>query len=88
MMWYMVDSSLETYNTDELVAICEIVRLCIHSKASKRPSMREVTWMLSNALQMSPEAASCKVSPLLWAELELLSPVDNTGEEPETALTT
>ncbi|CAM6128813.1 unnamed protein product [Calypogeia fissa] len=87
MMWYMVDSSLESYNTDELVAICEIVRLCIQPKASKRPSMREVTWMLSNALQMSPEAASCKVSPLLWAELELISPMDNSSEEPETALT-
>ncbi|KAG6544193.1 hypothetical protein Mapa_014393 [Marchantia paleacea] len=88
MMWYMVDPSLKSYNNDELVAICEVVRLCIQPRASKRPSMREVTWMLSNALHMSPEAASSKCSPLLWAELELLSPVDNSSEEPEAALTT
>ncbi|KAL3682914.1 hypothetical protein R1sor_000936 [Riccia sorocarpa] len=86
MMWYMVDPSLKSYGNDELVAICEIIRACIHPKPSKRPSMREVTFRLSNALNMSPEAASTKCSPLLWAELALLRSVDNSSEEPEAAL--
>ncbi|KAL2611573.1 hypothetical protein R1flu_023265 [Riccia fluitans] len=86
MMWYMVDPSLKSYSNDELVAICDIIRACIHPRPSKRPSMREVTFRLSNALNMSPEAASSKCSPLLWAELALLRSVDSSSEEPEAAL--
>ncbi|KAL3682918.1 hypothetical protein R1sor_000940 [Riccia sorocarpa] len=86
MMWCMVDPSLKSHNNEELVALCEIARACIQPKASRRPTMKEVTWRLSNALNMSPEAASSKCSPLLWAELELMRSVDISIEEPEAAL--
>ncbi|KAL2611576.1 hypothetical protein R1flu_023268 [Riccia fluitans] len=86
MMWCMVDPSLKSYSNEELVAICEIARACIQPKASRRPSMKEVAWRLSNALKISPEEASSKSSPLLWAELELLRSVDISIEEPEAAL--
>lgn len=70
MVWYMVDPTLKSYNHDELVALCKIVTVCLSSR-SRRPSMRKVTSMLSDALKMTPESAAPKSTALLWAQLEL-----------------
>lgn len=70
MVWYMVDPSLKSYNHDELVALCRIVTLCL-SLRSRRPTMRKVTNMLAEALNISPESAGAKSTALLWAQLEL-----------------
>ncbi|KAJ7531992.1 hypothetical protein O6H91_14G067700 [Diphasiastrum complanatum] len=71
----MVDPSLKAYNCQQVQALCDIIRLCIQSDPSKRPSMKEVTSMLSKALDISLEVACPKSSPLLWAELEILAPI-------------
>lgn len=69
----MVDPSLKSFKNNELDAVCEIIQECINQDPRQRPSMKEVTAKLREALGISPDAATPKLSPLWWAELEILS---------------
>jgi hypothetical protein len=64
---------LKTHKENELEIICELIQECIQSDPKKRPGMREVTTRLREVLAISPEAATPRLSPLWWAELEILS---------------
>eukprot|EP01018_Ginkgo_biloba_P033808 Gb_01740 [translate_table: standard] len=70
---YLVDPSLRYFRYSDLQTVCEVVRLCIQSDYSKRPSMKQITSMLEAGIDTSFEAAGLKESPLMWAELTLLS---------------
>ena len=72
LMALMVDPELKAHNGEELAALCQIAALCLSSKEHNRPSMRKVSQMLADALKMTPEAATMKASPLLWAQLSIL----------------
>nr|DAD21239.1 TPA_asm: hypothetical protein HUJ06_022702 [Nelumbo nucifera] len=61
----MVDPTLKSFKNDELDIICE--------DPMQRPTMREVTSKLREVIAISPEAATPRLSPLWWAELEILS---------------
>ncbi|KAL6627222.1 hypothetical protein ACP70R_030948 [Stipagrostis hirtigluma subsp. patula] len=69
----LVDSSLQDHNGNELEAVCEVIQECIVSDSTLRPTMQDVAGKLRTALGISPEAAAPRLSPLWWAELELLS---------------
>ncbi|KAL5227612.1 hypothetical protein ABZP36_015877 [Zizania latifolia] len=69
----LVDASLKDHNGNELEAVCEVIQECIHPDSSQRPTMRDVTHKLRGVLAVSPEAAAPRLSPLWWAELEILS---------------
>ncbi|KAG8385433.1 hypothetical protein BUALT_Bualt03G0044800 [Buddleja alternifolia] len=69
----LIDPTLKSFKENELEAICEVIQSCIHPDASKRPLMKEVIQKLKQALDISPEAATPRLSPLWWAELEILS---------------
>lgn len=69
----MVDPSLKSYKNNELDAVCEVILLCINQDPRQRPTMKEVTAKLREVLGISPDAATPKLSPLWWAELEILS---------------
>lgn len=69
----MIDLSLKSHKEGELDIICEVIKDCIHEDPKKRPTMREVTSRLREVLGISPEAANPRLSPLWWAELEILS---------------
>ncbi|PKA64457.1 putative LRR receptor-like serine/threonine-protein kinase MRH1 [Apostasia shenzhenica] len=69
----LVDPSLKSFKEDELKIICEIVQECIHEDLEDRPTMKEVAARLSGALGINPDAAAPRLSPLWWAELEILS---------------
>ena len=69
----MLDPTLTTHKENDLDIICELIEDCIQSDPKKRPSMREVTTKLREVLAISPEAATPRLSPLWWAELEILS---------------
>lgn len=73
MIQYMVDPSLKSFKYNELEKICEVVQSCILPYRQKRLSMRDITSELRQALSISPDAAYPKLSPLWWAELEILS---------------
>ncbi|KAL5219791.1 hypothetical protein ABZP36_024504 [Zizania latifolia] len=69
----LLDPTLKAHKENEIETICELIQDCIQNDPMKRPSMREVTTRLREVLAISPEAATPRLSPLWWAELEILS---------------
>ena len=69
----MVDQTLKSFKHSELEGICEVIKECIQQDARKRPTMKEVVTKLREVLAISPEQAIPRLSPLWWAELEILS---------------
>ncbi|KAI4298150.1 hypothetical protein L6164_031743 [Bauhinia variegata] len=70
---YMIDPSLQSIKNNELDVICEVIRDCIQSDPRLRPTMKDITLKLREVLGISPEQAVPRLSPLWWAELEILS---------------
>ncbi|KAM7265994.1 hypothetical protein ACFE04_003677 [Oxalis oulophora] len=70
---YMIDPTLKSFKDDELAIICEVIQLIIQSDLRHRPTMKEVTAKLREVINISPEQATPRLSPLWWAELEILS---------------
>lgn len=50
-----------------------VIRSCTDREARRRPTMTEVARRLREITAMPPDAATPKVSPLWWAELEIIS---------------
>ncbi|KQK09160.1 protein MALE DISCOVERER 2 [Brachypodium distachyon] len=69
----LLDPTLKAHKENDLEIICELIQDCIQSDPKRRPSMREVVTKLREVLAISPEAATPRLSPLWWAELEILS---------------
>lgn len=69
----LTDPTLKTFKTNELEIVCEVVKECIRQEPSQRPTMREIISKLREVIPISPEAATPRLSPLWWAELEILS---------------
>lgn len=70
---YMIDPSLKSFKNNELDVICEVIQDCIQPDPRQRPTMKEVTSKLREAIVISPDQATPRLSPLWWAELEILS---------------
>ncbi|KAL1555981.1 protein MALE DISCOVERER 2-like [Salvia divinorum] len=69
----LVDPALESVKDKELEVLCEVIQMCTQQEARTRPSTKEAVQILRQALEISPEAAFPRLSPLWWAELEILS---------------
>ncbi|CAL0325003.1 unnamed protein product [Lupinus luteus] len=69
----MVDPTLQSFKNNELDVLCEVIQDCIQPDPRLRPSMKDITPKLREVLQVSPEQAVPRLSPLWWAELEILS---------------
>ncbi|KAI8001451.1 Protein MALE DISCOVERER 1 [Camellia lanceoleosa] len=69
----MIDPMLKSFKNNELDIICEVIQDCIQPDMRKRPTMKEVTSKLREVISISPDAATPRLSPLWWAELEILS---------------
>ncbi|GJM89728.1 hypothetical protein PR202_ga05943 [Eleusine coracana subsp. coracana] len=72
----LLDPTLNAHKEDELQIICEVIQGCIQSDPRNRPSMGEITCRLRQAIAISPVAATPRLSPLWWAELEVISTVE------------
>lgn len=70
---YMIDPSLKSFKNSELDVICEVIQVCIQPDPRQRPTMKEVTSKLREVIVISPDQATPRLSPLWWAELEILS---------------
>ncbi|XP_059664263.1 protein MALE DISCOVERER 2-like isoform X2 [Cornus florida] len=70
---YMIDPTLKSFKDDELDVICEVIQDCIQPDEGKRPTMKEIISKLREVIAISPDAATPRLSPLWWAELEILS---------------
>ncbi|PON77024.1 Tyrosine-protein kinase [Parasponia andersonii] len=70
---YMIDLSLKCFKNNELDVICEVIQDCIQPDPRQRPTMKEITSKLRAVISISPDQATPRLSPLWWAELEILS---------------
>lgn len=69
----MIDPSLQSFKDNELDAICEVIQGCIQPDPKLRPTMRDIASKLKEDLGITAEQAVPRLSPLWWAELEILS---------------
>ncbi|KAD5962121.1 hypothetical protein E3N88_13594 [Mikania micrantha] len=69
----LVDPTLDSFDADQLEAVENIIRCCVISDPIRRPKMREVTSRLKEITRIAQDGATPKISPLWWAELEILS---------------
>ncbi|XP_059290504.1 protein MALE DISCOVERER 2-like [Lycium ferocissimum] len=69
----LVDPKLKSFKNNELMIICEVIRGCLQEDPRKRPTIKEVITKLREAIDIPPDAAVPRLSPLWWAELEILS---------------
>jgi serine/threonine protein kinase len=69
----MIDPSLKTFKEEELEVICDVIRECLKTEQRQRPSMKDVAEQLKQVINITPEKATPRSSPLWWAELEILS---------------
>ncbi|KAK7306528.1 hypothetical protein VNO77_44475 [Canavalia gladiata] len=70
---YIIDPTLQSFKDNELDVICDVIHECTQPDPKLRPTMREVTSKLREGVGVSPEQAVPRLSPLWWAELEILS---------------
>ncbi|KAG9133208.1 hypothetical protein Leryth_026885 [Lithospermum erythrorhizon] len=69
----LIDPTLSSLNDNELDIICEVIKQCIQADERKRPTMQETVFKLREVIDISPDSATPRLSPLWWAELEILS---------------
>ena len=72
-MGSLIDPTLECFKKHELEVLCEVIQDCVQSDPRSRPTMKDITSKLRGVIGISPEQAVPRLSPLWWAELEILS---------------
>ncbi|KAI9120669.1 hypothetical protein K1719_007702 [Acacia pycnantha] len=70
---YMIDPSLNSFKVKELDVIYEVIHQCTQPNPSLRPTMKDITSKLRDVIGFSPDMAAPGLSPLWWAELQILS---------------
>ncbi|KAE8711219.1 Inactive receptor-like serine/threonine-protein kinase [Hibiscus syriacus] len=68
-----VDPTLKSFKEDELESLFEVIKTCVNLDPRERPTMREISAKLKEITAVGPDGATPKLSPLWWAELEILS---------------
>jgi serine/threonine protein kinase len=69
----MVDPTLKSFNEEQIEQIDEVIKSCVNPNPKQRPQMKEVSARLREITSIGPDGAVPKLSPLWWAELEILS---------------
>ncbi|TYI30246.1 hypothetical protein ES332_A05G372700v1 [Gossypium tomentosum] len=69
----MVDPTLNSFDKDQFDLIGEVIKSCIDPEPGHRPDMRGVSARLREITAITPDNAIPKLSPLWWAELEIMS---------------
>ncbi|KAB2081153.1 hypothetical protein ES319_A05G113100v1 [Gossypium barbadense] len=69
----MMDPTLKYFQEDEVEKLFEVIKTCVNPDPKERPTMREIAANLKEITAVGPEGATPKLSPLWWAELEILS---------------
>lgn len=73
----MIDPSLVSYREESVSALHEVIRSCTNPDPNEQPRMAEVASRLRDITAMPPDGATPKVSPLWWAELEIITSESN-----------
>ena len=69
----MVDPTLQSFQEEQLESIREVIKLCVNPDPKRRPAMTEITARMREITNVAPDGAIPKLSPLWWAELEIMS---------------
>ncbi|XP_057985341.1 protein MALE DISCOVERER 2-like [Hevea brasiliensis] len=69
---YLIDPTLKSFKNNELDLICEIIQECIQPDSRQTPTMKDITSKLREVIAISLDQATPRLSPLWWAELEIL----------------
>ncbi|KAE8729522.1 hypothetical protein F3Y22_tig00003715pilonHSYRG00378 [Hibiscus syriacus] len=69
----MVDPTLKSFKEDELESLFGVIKTCVNPDPKERPTMRGIAAKLKEITAVGPDGATPKLSPLWWAELEILS---------------
>nr|KYP56487.1 putative LRR receptor-like serine/threonine-protein kinase At5g45840 family [Cajanus cajan] len=69
----MVDPTLASFQEQQVEQVAALIKSCVHPDQKQRPTMKEVCVRLREITKITPEAATPKLSPLWWAELEISS---------------
>lgn len=69
----MIDPTLKSFDKEQLEKIGEVIKSCVHPEPRQRPDIREITARLREITAITPDSATPKLSPLWWAELEIMS---------------
>ncbi|GMI79940.1 hypothetical protein HRI_001663300 [Hibiscus trionum] len=69
----MVDPTLNSFDRDQLDKIGEVIKSCVDPEPGRRPDMSQVSARLREITAITPDNAIPKLSPLWWAELEIMS---------------
>lgn len=68
-----VDPTLSSFDVEQLERLGELIKSCVRADPEKRPTMRDVAAILREITGITPDGAIPKLSPLWWAEIEILS---------------
>ena len=68
----VVDPTLKHFSVEDLEAICQVVRSCIHAMPGDKVSMQNLFETLESKLDTTG-SSELKASSLAWAELALSS---------------
>ncbi|KAK4351306.1 hypothetical protein RND71_030619 [Anisodus tanguticus] len=69
----MVDPTLNSFQEEQVERIADVIKMCVHPEPRQRPTMREVSATLREITGIGPDGANPRLSPLWWAELEIIS---------------
>lgn len=69
----MVDPTLQSFEAEQVEQIGEVIRSCVFHEPRLRPKMRQVASRLREITNIRPDGAVPRLSPLWWAELEILT---------------
>ncbi|KAK4367175.1 hypothetical protein RND71_015055 [Anisodus tanguticus] len=69
----MVDPTLNSFQEEQVERIADVIKMCVHPEPRQRPAMREVSATLREITGVGPDRATPRLSPLWWAELEIIS---------------
>lgn len=68
-----IDPTLKSFDEGQVEAIQRVIKSCVHPDPKKRPTMSEVTDTMRQITAILPDQAIPRLSPLWWAELEIMS---------------
>lgn len=69
----IIDPTLTKFQEEEIPKLFVIIKDCMHPDPKERPTMREVAVRLMQITGIEPDGATPRISPLWWAELEVMS---------------
>lgn len=81
---HLLDPTLQSFREEQLGRIDEVIKSCVLPQPQVKPSMREVTASLREITGIRPDQAIPKLSPLWWAELEIVS-MDKLEDEVQSS---